>query len=287
MIASRLLILMSAIATCAMPAATANAQAGIELRQSVLGEADFGAARLGGRETGLRLRGPEVAFARGQLVFGADYAYTHYRYRGLPTRNRDLHRLALPLHWTGGTAHRVHVHLVPTVATSSNVFKDLFDRGNGDDFALYGGIAIERAPEHGWGWRYGAAYDDAFGDPRAYPVLALLRHGERFDLELGWPATRLRWRTHPRLQLEAALAPAGNRWHVVSDERGGAEFDYTVEAWRGTLGLQWTMAPHWRLRLDAGVEFDRHHDFENDTGIRIDRDADAAPFLALTLWCGP
>lgn len=286
MVASRLLALAAATGAVPADAACDRSGSGIELRHVAFADADFGAARLGGREQGLRLRSRAFEFARGRLDFGADYDYTHYRYTGLSTRDRDLHRLLLPLNWTGGTTYVTRLNLTPTVAASSNVFKDLFGRGDGDDFALYGRGVVERAPAQGWGWRLGAVYDDAFGDPRVYPTLALLRHGERIAVELGWPTSRVDWRAGESLCLGFAVAPAGRRWHVVSDERDGAEFFYTTEAWRGALGAEWAFARHWLLSAELGYEFDRRHDFEDDTGARIERTADSAGYFALALHYG-
>lgn len=282
MVASHRLGLGFALAAFAIGAA--QAQARLELHHLEIAEADFGDARLAGREDGLRLRSPDFAVARGQLSVGADYTYAHYGYTGLATRNRDLHRLRLPLTWTGGTDLRTRLSLVPTVAASSNVFKDLFNRGGSDDLAWYGQGTIERAPAQGWGWRAGAAYDDAFGDPRAYPVLTLLRSSERFMLELGWPRTHLSWQLRPHWRLSLDLAPAGGRWHVISDERNGAAFFYTSEAWRGSLGAEWRFAPRWRLDARIGIEFDRQHGFEDDTGRRIDRSVDAAGLFGLGVY---
>ena len=62
-----------------------------------------------------------------------------------------------------------------------------------------------------------------------------------------------------------------------------AEFDYVVEAWRATLSGRWTFAPHWHLAAQLGSEFDRHHDFEDDTGARVDEDAESTAFAALAL----
>ncbi|AKC86448.1 hypothetical protein [Pseudoxanthomonas suwonensis] len=265
---------------------TAAAQAGVELHHGAVAEADFGDATLSARVDGLRLRAPEFGLLQGRATLGADYAYTHYDYTGLPTRNRDLHRLALPLQWRRDGAYLVRLVVAPTIASSSNVFKDLPSRGSSDDLALYGGATVERATPGGWGWRAGAGYDDRFGDPRAYPVLALLHRGARTDLVLGWPRSEAGWQPHPQWRLRLEVAPAGQRWHVVSDERGGAEFFYVSEAWRGTLGADWHPSRHWRLRLEAGYAFDRRHDLVDDTGARIERRVASATTYALALRYG-
>lgn len=235
-------------------------------------------ARMDGRETGLSLQTPAFDVFAGRFAVGADYVYTHYAYTDVASRDRDLHRLAVPLRWSAGDATVFRATLTPTVATSSNVMKDLFKRGTGEDVNVYGEATAERAPATGWGWRAGAGYDDRFGDPQAYPVLMALHRGERTSLQLGWPQTRIDWRAHERVWLGLNVAPAGGQWHVVSDERDGAEFDYTVEAWRAALTAQWTFAPGWSLAAQLGSEFDRHHDFEDDLGARLDVDAESTAF---------
>lgn len=256
-------------------------EAGVRAHYLHLQEANLGAAEMSGREQGLSVLSPSFDLGAGGLAVGADYVYTHYSYTGLPTRNRDLHRLELPLIWSTGDTLVWRLAATPTVSTSSNVFKDLFSRATSDDFHLYGEATAERAPASGWGWRAGVGYDDRFGDPQAYPVLALLYRQPRFAVEFGWPQARVDWQAHERWLLRLGIAPAGEQWHVVSDERDGAEFDYTVEAWRAGITAEWAFAQRWRLAAQLGGEFDRHHDFEDDTGARIDTDADSTGFAAV------
>lgn len=238
-------------------------------------------ARMDGRETGLSLQSPTFDVLGGRFAVGADYVYTHYAYTDVASRDRDLHRLAVPLHWSTGDATVFRATLTPTVATSSNVMKDLFKRGTSEDVNFYGEAVAERIPDTGWGWRAGAGYDDRFGDPEAYPVLMALHRGERTSLQLGWPQTRFDWRAHERVRLGVNVEPAGGQWHVVSDERDGAEFDYTVEAWRAALTAHWAFAEGWSLGAQLGSEFDRHHDFEDDLGVRLDVDAGSTAFAEL------
>ncbi len=245
-----------------------------------LDDARLGPASMSGFETGLRAWTP--TFGAGFAV-GADYLYTHYEYEGLPTRDRDLHRLAIPLEWASQGATSVTITAIPTVATSSNIFKDLFSRSTGDDFQLYARATLERAADEGWGWRLGAAYDDSFGDPKAYPIAAMTYAASSFALELGWPRASAHWRPNHAWRLGIEVEPAGARWHVVSDERDGADFDYTVEAWRAALTADWRFASQWGVAAQVGSEFDRHHDFEDDTGARIDVGAESTAFAAFAL----
>ncbi len=278
----RLLLIAAALGLAPMTPLHAR-DALVDLHYLKLDEADLGAARMDGFETGLRVHSPWFSLGNGRFGIGGDYLYTHYGYEGLPTRNRDLHRLAVPLDWSIGERTVVTVTATPTVATSSNVFKDLFSRGGSDDFNLYGAATVERAPDNGWGWRLGAGYDDRFGDPQAYPIATALYRQPQVELELGWPQLRTTWKPHERWHFGLHVAPAGARWHVVSDERDGADFDYTVEAWRASLNATWSFASRWQLALQLGSEFDRHHDFEDDTGARVDEDVGDAAFAAVAI----
>lgn len=242
----------------------------------------FGDARLHGREHGLRLWAGEFAQGDGRLAPALDYAYTRYEYTGLPSRNRDLHRLALDLAWTREDARTLHFALTPVVATSSNVFKDLFAQGSGRDLDLHARLWLAQPPAaDGIGWRAGLRRDDTFGRPRVYPLLTALWHGDRVAAELGWPASQIQWTPVHGWQFGAQLAPAGRRWHVVSDERDGARFHYRQQAWHGALGAHWSPTARWQLSLRAGVEFDRRHRFENDTGAPVDRRPGDARFVEL------
>lgn len=275
----RFLPLLAALALA--PHASAQSRDGsVEAHYLALDDARFGTARMDGFETGVRAWTP--TFGAGFAV-GADYVYTHYSYEGLPTRDRDLHRLAVPVRWSSHGATSVTLTATPTVATSSNVFQDLFSRGTGDDFALYASATVQREADSGWGWRLGAAYDDSFGDPKVYPVAAMTYAGTNVALELGWPRASAQWRANDAFDLGVEVHPAGARWHVVSDERDGADFDYVVEAWRAAIVANWRFAPRWNVAARIGSEFDRHHDFEDDTGARIDVDAQSAAFAAFAL----
>src|SRR5690606_25258041 len=81
----------------------------------------------------------------------------------------------------------------------------------------------------------------------------------------------------------AAVFPSGAAWHVVSDERGGAEFDYLARAWRAALTAEWQPWRGLQASAQAGRAFRRHYRFEDDTGAAIDRDAGSAPYWRLEL----
>ena len=254
----------------------------LEFTRGTLATADFGAAQLSGKVNRIALQGRSRPWAAGEFSWSLDYAYQRYEYRGLPTRNRDLHRLEVPLRWDGKESTGWSAELRPVVAASSNVFKELWSRGSGDDMMLHGRVLRERVPfGAGWGWRVGLAYDDAFGAQKAYPVVALLRQYEGMLMELGWPATRAMLELDGGFAVGGEIAPAGARWHVTSDERDGASFDYEVRAWRAGAKLRWESRGGLFLTTQAGLEFERRHRLEDDNGAMVNRGVDEAAFVEL------
>ena len=264
--------------------ARADAPFEAEFTRGALATADFGDARLRGAENRLSFRGPQTPAGGGEFRWALDYAYQRYEYSGLPSRNRDLHRLEVPLSWHSDAAYSWTTELRPVVASSSNVFKELWSRGSSDDLMLHGRVTRAHVPAgEGWGWRLGVANDDAFGQEHLYPVVAVLHEVGRLRATYGWPETQLAWHAMPQLELGAEIGPAGARWHVVSDERDGAEFFYELRAWRAGGTVLWRPAARWQVTARAGVEFDRRHRFEDDEGARVNRAADDAAYAELSV----
>lgn len=255
----------------------------IELGRGSLATADFGDARLSGTDYRISIRAPATPPGGNEFRWALDYAYQRYEYVDLPTRNRDLHRLELPLRWLGGHWLRWDLELRPVIAASSNVFKEIWSRGTSDDLMLNGRAGISPTGEEGrWNWRAGIAYDDAFGRRTLYPELGLIWRGGAFRAQLGWPSSSLSWRPG-RIELGAAIAPAGARWHVVSDERDGDDFNYVVRAWRADTSVRWHGGESFSVTARAGVEFDRRHRLEDDNGAVVDQSANDAPFAEVVL----
>jgi len=247
------------------------------------GAADFGAgAQVRERQSGLRAWSHSLRDGPVDFRIGADYAYTRYAFDGVTTRARDLHHLFVPLQWRARD-DRWLAALTPVVATSSNVFKDLVNRGGRDDFDLHMRLQVRDWIEPSIGWRAGIVRDRAFGSARLYPDLALLWKRDRVQAELGVPSSRIDWQVRDRLALGAAVFPDGGSWHVISDERGGAEFDYVARAWRSALTADWRPRRWLRASAQAGVEFRRRYQFEDDTGAAIDREAGSAGFWRVEL----
>jgi hypothetical protein len=274
-------LLLAALAP-AHAAELRDAPPSIELARTTLAAADFGEARLRGTGERLAIRGAALPAGDGVFRWTLDYAYQRYEYSALPSRNRDLHRLELPLSWYGDGPLPWMFELRPVVATSSNVFKEIWSRGSSDDYMWHGRATLERSPRgRGFGWRLGAARDDAFGRELIYPVFALLRQHGGVRMEIGWPVTGTMLEAGHGIEAGGELAPAGARWHVVSDERGGASFDYRTRAWRAGAILSWRSVAGFVLTARGGLEFERRHRLEDDTGTVINRAVGEARYFEL------
>ena len=206
---------------------------------------------------------------------GLDYQYNHYAYTGIESRNRDLHRLQFPVGFNRRSDDwSLAGFVAPGVATSSNVFKDLFDRGSSDDFVVSARLeaVVPRTPR--FAWLGGIAYDRSFGGDKAYPLLGLIyRPGEKFGLRLAFPESSILYNLTGRQRLSLSLFPAGYAWHVVSDTLND-EFDYEWEAIRLQGAWSYRVSRSFALDLCVGYEFDRQLSFVDDTGQSIDSAVD-------------
>lgn len=220
-----------------------------------------------------------IAFARLSresvtVDFGFDYQYTRYKYNELDSRNRDLHRVQFPV-WVSAPVRNwdLRGHVAPGIFTSSNVLGDFFNRGSSDDLYASGRIEAERTGGSA-GWLLGIAHDRSFGRSRTYPVVGInLLRGDSLEVRLAWPDPALRFRPNDRHALSLAVFPAGNQWHVRTDDFS-REFDYRIEAWRSQLTWSFSAFRSTTVDLSLGYEFDRSHHLDDDPGSRVDASAD-------------
>jgi hypothetical protein len=217
----------------------------------------------------------------GELKFGFDYQYTRYTYSGVAGRDRDLHRVQLPVRFSWQRSRlRLDGLFAAGVSTSSNVIKDPFNEMSADDVQITAGVAM-RGGDPQRQWIAGAAYSAAFGRPRAYPVIGMeLMLRDRVWTRVAFPDSALSVALTPRQTLTARLFPAGHQWHVVSDQLGD-DFDYRFQALRGQVSWSYRGWSRLTLDLSLGYETGRHHLFVDDSGARVDLDADNQLLLAV------
>jgi hypothetical protein len=221
------------------------------------------------------------------LDIGVDYQYTRYEYLGIDSRDRDLHRLQVPLHFaTDIGSWKLKGYVAPGVSTSSNVMKDVFTEAGSEDLIVTGRVIVEGMHRDAT-WFAGVAHDRRFGRSRGYPVAGLeFEPHTDVRVRLAFPDPGVTIDVSDRQSVEARIYPAGHQWHVVSNDFT-SDFDYRVESWRGQLNWRF---PLWRalgLDLAAGYEFGREHQFTSDAGMRLDIDIDDQWFVAIGFHVGP
>lgn len=177
------------------------------------------------------------------IAFGYDHRYTEFGVEGIdPQTNAHLHSAAFPLHWTRSAGvGSVRVALAPTLSTSSNVL------GHPQEYSieilqLPFAIVWERPLSDNRTLRYGVCGDDRFGRYRILPaaVFAWRPHPD-WELELGFPVTRVSFSIGDALRTGLAAMPDGSEWHVA-DRGFEAESTFVHEAYV----VEWTVA------LDVG-----------------------------------
>jgi hypothetical protein len=245
----------------------------------VEGSAD---ATLGTKETRLAIGlfgfGPEAR----RLDLGLDYQYNRYSYEVLDSRNRDQHRLQVPLGLRATAGHwSIDAFIAPGVATSSNVFKDIPSQSSKEDFFATAQVEAVKSNDTATSWLIGAAWDRSFGEPRFYPVAGFqYQPSERLVARVAFPDSDVSWRFTERQTLTLRLYPSGFEWHVLDDDLV-TEFDYGVEAWRAEAW--WSLRTFRTVFLDLSVawEFARRHEFTDRMGTRIDAEVDDALFVTV------
>lgn len=221
------------------------------------------------------------------IDIGTDYQYTRYEYTAIDGRNRDLHRLQVPLgfHYRSET-WQLDGFLAPGVSTSSNIMKDLLDDASSDDIIVTARVEARVPTREQFGWLAGVAYDRAFGAAAPYPVLGVLYEPvDELQFRLAFPDPELRYSPSVRQHWSARLFPAGHEWHVFSEELGD-DFDYEVEAWRARATWSWGFGQFIWIDLSAGYEFNRRHEFVDDRGRPINADVDDQFFAGFGLRVG-
>lgn len=240
------------------PAATAGGPASLEVTDQQLG---IGLAR--------------VRFAAVMLDVGVDYQYSRYEYTGIDSRNRDQHRLQVPLRIRAGQGNPdFEAWLTPGVSTSSNVFQEPLDRWSSEDVTAAAGAEWQWPLAPGVRLVAGVAHDRTFGRAATYPIAGIrCRPGEKLSLRIAFPDSELRYAPGGAHELTARLYPAGHEWHVVSDTLR-RDFDYGMRAVRAEGTWSYRLRKGVTVDLTLGYETRRRHRFIDDLGMRIEAHGD-------------
>lgn len=242
-----------------------------------------------GAKTRVKETGFDSVFAKttngtSSWSFGTNYAYTRYLYDRVNSRHRDLHSITFPVTYTNqADQFACSFHLSPGIATSSNAFKDPLNRLEAKDLVTTGGFSTDLAVGKNWIVLLGARYDYRFGESKLYPIAGIvLSASENLTLRLAYPDSLFSVRFDDSIQLFTLLYPAGNQWHVHTDDFQ-QEFTYNAEGWRVETGLRWNIRQPLAVLFSAGYEFERHIGFDEESGVRLSSKIDNNIFFSVEL----
>lgn len=220
------------------------------------------------------------------LDFAIDYQYTRYEYKDINSRDRDLHRLQFPITFSTEILDwQVDGQVSPGISTSSNVFKDVVNRGSGDDLFMTGHLEVSGVRNEESAWLAGIASDRRFGKTRVYPIIGVVFSGERLHLRAAFPHSEFSYRLSSAHEVKGRIYPAGHQWRVESDKIE-SDFDYRYEALRAELAWRAKMWKRITVDLSVGYEFDRSHRFLDDTSMPVDSDVDSSWFIGIGIALG-
>lgn len=258
----------------------------VEYRFSVVESADFETIpgrRVRSRSDRFTTRFGKHPWRGLELGLGFAWEFTRAEFGGVESRNRDLHRVQVPIIFERPFgAWSLEGYLAPGVATSSNVLRQLPSEGNSSDFTVSARLLAVSDDAASPAWRFGVVSDRRFGTTRAYPTGGVVIRRDRWTWSLVLPDPSVGLQLDAGHRLAAALYPAGGTWHV-KNKFTELRSTYFEEGWRAEFRWAWRIHPRLEAGLGIGYLFARRHEFDDDQEIRRRSDVDAAPFAMLTL----
>ena len=191
--------------------------------------------------------------------------------------NGHLHRLAWTYRFAGPNWE---LSVAPVLAGSSNAGRHpkVIDA----EFIFWQGFVRQRrawTPSVDGFW--GICRDDRFGTTRLAPVLGIdWRVDDNLEFRLGYPDTRMHWRLHPRLRLQADIHPAGGRWRVYDDALVRRSM-FVVKTWRLSLEMAFQITRAHELSIGGGREVGRRFAFRLEDGTDLRTRAGDATFTGI------
>lgn len=238
-------------------------------------------------ETNQETRDFELGFAddAGRFAWGIAHRYHIFDFSSAasgiePQTNGHVHTTHVPLHWRFEGHRKWRVSIAPALSTSSNVYGHPRE-WESESFALLAALVATSRVSRRSSFRYGLCGDHRFGEYTLYPVAAFLwRPAPRWRLELGFPATSIRFEATDRVRSTLGAAPDGNAWHVADDELA-ASSQLVHEAIALEWTTEWRVLPTLALSLTLGRELDNRYKMTLANGERVALDGAPADRLGI------
>jgi hypothetical protein len=188
--------------------------------------------------------------------WGLSHRYQVVDFSGIEAQtNGHLHTSYGPLHWQL-KQRGVRLSVAPAISASSNVFKNI-EEWESETLQVLAALVATTPLSATLDLRYGVCGDHRFGEYAVYPaVAAVWRPRPRWQLELGFPASRLAFAPREALRFTLGVAPDGNEWHVKDrDLEAGSRLVYEA------IAVEWTA--EWRAGADIALELSLGRQLDN------------------------
>jgi hypothetical protein len=214
-------------------------------------------------EIGLENRETDLRFktASNRALFGIRHRYSIFDIESLQAAtNGHLHTYILPLHVLSGDERKgFRFSIAPAWSLSSNV-GDRFDEYKDDSFQLLAALIWGRQLSERTGLHFGVCGDHRFGDYQVYPSLSVhLQFHPDWNLQLGFPNSRLSYQVSAPLSSTLRVGPDGNEWFVL-DKTLAINSQFVYEAFSLEWIFDWQF--HESLTFSASVGRQIHNRYE-------------------------
>jgi hypothetical protein len=222
-------------------------------------------------ETNIEERDFDLLFAPGKRwLLGASHRYTIFDFSGIePQTNAHVHTFFIPLHWRlPGDRHSVRVSAAPALSASSNVLSHPQEY-EGATLQLLFALAVQTRFSDHLSMNWGICGDHRFGEYEVYPIAAIAwRPHPAWELQLGFPVTRVRYDITEGISSALQLAPDGNEWHVM-DREFENESRLVYESVAFEWVTSWRLGPHLSVSVSAGRQLRNRYALTLENGDRV------------------
>lgn len=188
-----------------------------------------------------------------------------------PQTNGYLHTFFVAAHrFHRSSNSRFRFTVAPGLSGSSNITKDPAEYTM-DALQLLAAAVWQRRLSDHVGFSYGICGDHRFGGYRVYPVAGIgwQPHAD-WNVELGFPTSRLHYRVSKQLASALRLGPNGNEWYV-KDRSADKYSRFVYEAYLLEWALDWRAQEKLLLTVSVGREFHRRYEMtlRSDARVRL------------------
>ena len=220
----------------------------------------------------------------GKWAYGFGHRTTVLNVEGLDLQtNGYLHTFFFPVHRLSESDNGTfRFSIAPALSGSSNVAKDP-DEYSADAMQLLAALIWEQPLNERWVLRYGICGDHRFGNYRGYPaVSASWQPHPSWNVEFGFPRSRLTFQVSRSLASVLQIEPNGNKWYV-KDKSLQTYSQLLYEAYLLEWAFNWQAHEHFMLSASIGREFDRHFELTllDEGAVRLPGDVSTRIGVAL------